>query len=99
MPCSRPAKILAFKNCTSAFAAFIHTERDAMSSVADRLRDNGYDIQLNLRGAAAQQFAIRERTVVIRPKPTMQPHDGHLVTVEGLLVELFMGKPGAGLDG
>jgi len=28
--------------------------------------------------------------VVIRPKPTTQPRDGHLVTVEGLLVELFM---------
>jgi len=54
---------------------------------------------LNPRGAAAQQFAIRERAVVIRPKPTTQPHDGHLIAVEGLLVELFMGKPGAGLDG
>jgi hypothetical protein len=72
------------------FAAFIHTERDAMSSVAERLRDNGYDVHLNPRGTAAREFAIRERTVVIRPKPTTQPRDGHLVTVEGLLVELFM---------
>lgn len=72
------------------FVTFVHTERDAMSSVADRLRDGGYDIHLNPRGAAAREFAIRERTVVIRPKPTTQPHDGHLVTVEGLLVELFM---------
>jgi hypothetical protein len=79
------------------FAAFIHTERDAMSSVAARLRDNGYDIHLNPRGAAARQFAIRERTVVIRPKPTTQPHDGHLVTVEGLLVELFMEVRALGL--
>lgn len=72
------------------FAAFIHTERDAMASVAERLRDAGYDVHLNPRGAAARQFAIRDRTVVIRPKPTTQPHEGHLVTVEGLLVELFM---------
>jgi hypothetical protein len=72
------------------FAAFIHTDRDAMTSVADRLRDAGYDIHLNPRGAAARQFAIRERTVVIRPKPTTQPHEGHLVAMEGLLVELFM---------
>lgn len=79
------------------FAAFIHTERDAMSSVAARLRDNGYDIHLNPRGAEARQFAIRERTVVIRPKPTTQPHDGHLVTVEGLLVELFMEVRALGL--
>jgi hypothetical protein len=72
------------------FAAFIHTDRDAMASVADRLRDAGCDIHLNPRGAAAHDFAIRERTVVIRPKPTTQPRDSHLVTIEGLLVELFI---------
>ena len=72
------------------FVAFIHTERDAMASVADRLRDAGYDIYLNPRGAAAREFAIRERTVVIRPRPTTQPRDGHLVTIEGLLVDLFI---------
>ncbi len=72
------------------FVTFVHTERDAMSSVAERLRDDGYDVHLNPRGAAAREFAIRERTVVIRPKPTTQPHDGHLVTVEGLLVESFV---------
>jgi hypothetical protein len=58
--------------------------------VADRLRDAGYDIYLNPRGAAAREFAIRERTVVIRPRPTTQPRDGHLVTIEGLLVDLFI---------
>lgn len=79
------------------FATFIHTERDAMSSVAARFRDDGYDIHLNPRGAAARQFAIRKHTVVIRPKPTTQPHDGHLVTVEGLLVELFMESRSLGL--
>ena len=35
--------------------------------------------------------------MVIRPKPTTQPHDGHLVTVEGLLVELFMEVRALGL--
>jgi hypothetical protein len=30
----------------------------------------------------------RERTVVIRPRPTTQPRDGRLVTIEGLLVDL-----------
>ena len=65
------------------FVAFVHTERDAMASVADRLRDAGYDVHLNPRGPAARDFAIRERTVVIRPRPTTQPRDGHLVTIEG----------------
>jgi hypothetical protein len=79
------------------FAAFVHTERDTMSSVAERLRDSGYDVHLNPRGMAARQFAIRERTVVIRPKPTTQPHDDHLVAMEGLLVELFMESRALGL--
>jgi hypothetical protein len=36
------------------------------------------------------QGPIRERTAVIRPRPTTQPCDGHLVTIEGLLVDLFI---------
>jgi hypothetical protein len=72
------------------FATFVHTERDAMSSVAEWFRDAGHDVFLNPRAETARQFVIRERTVVIRPKPTTQPHEDHLVTMEGLLVELFM---------
>ena len=34
----------------------------------DRLRDAGHDIYLNPRGAAAREFAIRERTVVNPPQ-------------------------------
>lgn len=73
------------------FVSFVHTERDAMDSVADRLRDQGWEVALNPRGKAAKDFAIRsERTVIIRPRTTTQPHEGHLVTGEGLLVELFV---------
>ena len=80
------------------FATFVHTERDAMSSVAEWFRDAGHDVYLNPRGEAAKQFVIRqERTVVIRPKPTTQPHEDHLVTMEGLLVELFMESRALGL--
>ena len=43
------------------FATFVHTERDAMSSVSEWFRDAGYDVHLNPRGAAARQFVIRER--------------------------------------
>ena len=28
--------------------------------------------------------------MVIRPRPTTQPRDGHLVTIDGLLVDLFI---------
>ena len=72
------------------FATFVHTERDAMESVAHRLGDRGYDIHVNPLGPEAARFAIGERTVVIRPQTKTQPHEGHLVTIEGLLVELFV---------
>ena len=73
------------------YAAFVHTERDAMESVGERLRDAGWEVHVNPRGAAARQFAIRsERTVVIRPRATTQPREGNLVAIEGLLVELFI---------
>jgi hypothetical protein len=72
------------------FAAFVHTERDAMESAATRLDDRGYDVHLNPLGPEAARFAIGERTVVIRPRTKTQPHDGHRVSIEGLLVELFV---------
>lgn len=73
------------------FVSFVHTERDAMTSVADRLRDEGWEVEVNPRGAVAKSFSIRsERSVVIRPRTTTQPCEGHLVSPEGLLVELFV---------
>lgn len=73
------------------FVSFVHTERDAMASVADRLRDAGWDVEVSPRGGAAKSFSIRnERSVVIRPRTTTQPCEGHLVSPEGLLVELFV---------
>jgi hypothetical protein len=72
------------------FVTFVHTDRDAMESVFEHLRDAGFDTYLNPRGQAASQFSTRERTVVVRPKATTQPAEGHLATIEGLLVELFM---------
>jgi hypothetical protein len=72
------------------FATFVHTERDAMEGVAHRLGDGGYDVHLNPLGSEAARFAIGERTVVIRPRTKAQPHDGHRVSIEGLLVALFV---------
>jgi hypothetical protein len=51
---------------------------------------------LNPRDMQPARFTVRERKMVIRPKPTTQPHDGHLVTVAGLLVELFMERRALG---
>lgn len=73
------------------FVSFVHTERDAMESVAERLRDANWEVVVNPRGKAAKEFTIRsERTVVIRPRTTTQPRRGHSVSAEGLLVELFI---------
>jgi hypothetical protein len=72
------------------FVPFVHVDRDALPSVAEFLQDAGYDVHANPRAEAARQFTIRERTVVVRPQNSAQPHAGHLVTIEGLLVELFV---------
>ena len=72
------------------FVAFVHTERDAMQSVFEFLRNKEFDAHLNPRGMTASQFSIRDRTVVVRPKVTTQPSEGHFVSVEGLLVDLFV---------
>lgn len=72
------------------FVTFVHTERDAMESVHEFLREAGFDSHLNPRGENARKFTIRDRTVVIRPKVTTQPVVEHVVPIEGLLVELFV---------
>ncbi|MBI2924103.1 MAG: hypothetical protein HYY24_00165 [Verrucomicrobia bacterium] len=72
------------------FVSFVHTDRDSMQSVFEFLRDKGFDAHLNPRGAAAAHFVVRQRTVVVRPKVTTQPAEDHFVTIEGLLVDLFV---------
>ena len=77
-------------NLLAKFVTFVYVERDAMTGVFEFLRDAGYDAHLNPRGAAARQFAIRKRTVVVRAKMITQPTDGHYTRIEGLLVDLFI---------
>lgn len=74
----------------ATFVTFVHTERDAMESVHEFLLDAGYDSHVNPRGAAAKKFTVRDRTVVVRPKVTTQPSEQHIVSIEGLLVDLFV---------
>jgi hypothetical protein len=55
-----------------------------------------FALPIGLRSAlfwktSRKSFSIRsERCVVIRPRTTTQPCEGHLVNPEGLLVELFV---------
>ena len=78
-------------NLLTKFVSFVHTDRDSMESVGERLRDNGFTVFINPRNEAAKNFSIRDtRTVIIRPLITNQPHEHHLVSIEGILVELFL---------
>lgn len=73
------------------FTSFVHTERDSMATVGQRLRDEGWDVVVNPRGSIAKNFTTSAAgTVVVRPRTTTQPHDARQVTIEGLLVELFI---------
>lgn len=73
------------------FTCFVHTERDSMATVGQRLRDEGWDVVVNPRGSIARDFSTSAAgTVVVRSRTTTQPHDGRQVTIEGLLVELFI---------
>ena len=72
------------------FVSFVYVERHNIESVAERLLDAGYFVCRNPRCRDRKAFAIRQNTVVIRPRVTTQPRDGHFVTVEGLLVDLFV---------
>jgi hypothetical protein len=76
------------------FVSFVHTDRDAMESVWEFLRDAGFDAYLNPWGQAAREFAIRGRTVVIRPAISKQPTGpGHFAPIEKLLVDLAAETP------
>ena len=73
------------------FTSFVHTGRDEMATVGRRLRVEGWDVAVNPRGTMAREFETSAQgTVVIRPRATTQPHEGRLVSIEGLLVELFI---------
>jgi hypothetical protein len=73
------------------FVSFVYTERDAMESIGERLREEGYSVAIHPLAEAAKSFSIRDqKTVVVRPLTTNQPHQKHLVLTEGILVELFL---------
>ena len=61
-----------------------------MNSVYEFLRDRGFDAHLNPRGAEMSRFTIRGKSVIVRPRVTTQPAEGLFVSIEGILVELFV---------
>ena len=71
------------------FVTFVHVEKEGVASVWELLRDAGYDAYRNPGKREAKNFAVRDKTVVVRPgTPTQAPVDGHYATPEKLLVDL-----------
>jgi len=69
---------------------FVNTDADTMEAVWECLRDAGYDTHLNPTGKAREQFAVRDKTVVIRRRVSGAPVDGHFSRIETVLVDLLL---------
>jgi hypothetical protein len=69
---------------------FVNTDADTMEVVWECLRDAGYDAHLNPTGKAKEQFAVRDKTVVVRRRVSGAPVDGHFSRIETILVDLLL---------
>jgi hypothetical protein len=71
------------------FVVFVHTERDAMESTANALRDAGWSAWINpTRQEAAKSFRTEDRTVVVRPVVSRAPAEAGFAEIEKILVDL-----------
>lgn len=73
------------------FVTFVHVEKDGLAAVWELLRDAGYDAYRNPgKREIEKTFAVREKTVVIRPGNTAQSpvEDSHYAAPEKILVDL-----------
>lgn len=75
----------------SKFASFVYVERHNLAVVFEALRDAGWNAFLDpSREEIEKVFALREKTVVVRPSIGRQPVEGRLATIEKLLVDLYV---------
>lgn len=71
------------------FVTFVHVEGEGVAAVWELLRDSGYDAYRDPGKREARSFAVRDKTVVIRPSsPSQAPVDGHYALQEKLFVDL-----------
>ena len=94
--CWSTAQINAYTHHLLAHhTAFLYAEADTLESVADTLRDQGWDAFANPKQAeVSKHFRPGDRAVVLRPSISKQPPgDGHLAPVEKLLVDLAVEAP------
>lgn len=69
---------------------FVNTDSEAMEAVADCLREAGYDTHLNPTGKAKAQFAVRDKTAVVRKRVIGAPEENHFSRLETVLVDLLL---------
>lgn len=70
--------------------AFVNVDAEALEPVWETLRDAGYDAHLNPTGKAKEQFAVREKTVVVRRRTLGAPELEHFSRIETVLVDLHL---------
>jgi hypothetical protein len=71
------------------FVTFVHVESEGVATVWEFLRDAGYDAYRDPGKREAKSFAVRDRTVVVRPgNPSQAPVEGHFALPEKILVDL-----------
>lgn len=69
---------------------FVYVERDAIDSMADWLRDNGYHTYANPGKAEIKRsFSIEGKTAVVLPLTTKTPHESGFATFEAILVDVL----------
>lgn len=72
---------------------FAYVERDAIDSVADWLRGNGYRPWANPGKKERQSFVIEENTVVVLPLLSKSPHGNGYASIGKVLVDVLADLP------
>jgi type I restriction-modification system DNA methylase subunit len=72
------------------FTSFVYTERDAMESVADTLREAGQTVFVDPgKALIGKSVKLSDGAIVVRPLVTRAPVEGHYALAEKLLVDLL----------
>lgn len=68
---------------------FAYVERDAIGSVADWLRDNGYRPKANPGKKERKSFVMEENTVVVLPLVSKSPHENGFASFGKIFVDVL----------
>lgn len=90
--CWSTAQIAAYSHQQLAkFVHFVYTERDAMESVAEALREAEFTAYINpAKGEVGRNVRLLDGVVIVRPAITRAPVDGKYAAIEKILVDLYI---------